>query len=401
MTSANLNIAIAGAGIGGLSTALALARHGMTASVFEQRSDAKEAGAGIQLGPNATGVLAKLGVLDAVRAVASEPDALSIHDGQTGRALARFPLGAWMRERHGAPYLTLHRQDLHRVLSAAVVAEPGITLQHGCPITGFSNQDAGIDVRFGNGTNERADALIAADGLWSKLRAEVAGRYSLVPAGRNAYRTVVAARALPSALADNDVHVWLSPGAHIVHYPVRSGAETAIIVVTDGSALNDGWDSPASGAATQFSVLKFAPLLGDLISAADDWRMWRLQMLPPQFPWVKGAVALLGDAAHPLTPFFAQGGALAIEDAAVIAAALARGGAVGERLAEYEVARRRRVQKVFDASLTNGRIYHLSGAAAVARNAVLASVPGTVMMRRYDWLYGWTPETASAGIARS
>ncbi|MBR2537712.1 MAG: FAD-dependent monooxygenase [Hyphomicrobium sp.] len=401
MTSANLNIAIAGAGIGGLSTALALARHGMTASVFEQRSDTKEAGAGIQLGPNATGVLARFGVLDAVRAVASEPDALSIHDAQTGRILARFPLGAWIRERHGAPYLTLHRQDLHRVLSVAVEAEARISLQRGRQVTGFSNNEASVDVRFDIGANERADALIAADGLWSKLRAEVAGRYALVAAGRNAYRTVVAGRALPSNLEANDVHVWLSPGAHIVHYPVRSGAETAIIVVTDGSTSNDGWDSPASGATTQFSVLKFAALLGDLISAADDWRMWRLHMLPPQFPWVKGAVALLGDAAHPLTPFFAQGGALAIEDAAIIAAALARGGAISERLAEYETARRRRVQKVFDASLTNGRIYHLSGAAAVARNAVLACVPGTVMMRRYDWLYGWTPETASSGIARS
>lgn len=401
MTSANLNIAIAGAGIGGLSTALALARHGITSSVFEQRSDAKEAGAGIQLGPNATGVLARLGVLDAVRAVASAPDALCIHDGQTGRVLGRFPLGAWMRERHGAPYLTLHRQDLHRVLSAAVAAEPGVSVQNGRQVAGFTNQEPGVDIRFGNGADERADALIAADGLWSKLRAEVAGRYTLVPAGRNAYRTVVDGRALPSALAVNDVHVWLSPGAHIVHYPVRSGAETAIVVVIDGSAAHAGWDTPAAGVSTEFSVLKFPPHLRDLISAADDWRMWRLQMLPPQFPWVKGAVALLGDAAHPLTPFFAQGGALAIEDAAVIAAMLARGGAIGERLAEYATARRRRVQKVFDASLANGRIYHLSGAAAVARNAVLASVPGTVMMRRYDWLYGWTPEMASSGMARS
>lgn len=392
MISASKTIAIAGAGIGGLSTALALAREGIASSIYERRSDAREAGAGIQLGPNATGVLSKLGVLDAVRAVASEPDALSIHDGVSGRLLARFPLGAWMLKRHGAPYVTLHRQDLHRALLTAVAAEPRIALQHGREVAGFYTSAAGVDVRFGDGASARADALIAADGLWSKLRAEVSGRQMLVPAGQNAYRAVVPGGALPTTLSANDVHVWLSPGAHIVHYPVRAGEDIAIVVVIDGNASNEGWDQPASDdAATGLSVLAFPAALRDLIAAAGDWRMWRLQLLAPQFRWVKGAVALLGDAAHPVTPFFAQGGALAIEDAAIVAAMLARGVAVSQCLADYERARQSRVQKVFEASLTNGRIYHLAGAAAAARNAVLASVPGALMMRRYDWLYGWTP----------
>lgn len=392
MASASKTIAISGAGIGGLSAALALARLGIGSTIYERRSDAREAGAGIQLGPNATGVLARLGVLDAVRDAASEPDALSVHDGISGRVLTRFPLGAWMRARYGAPYLTLHRQDLHRTLLTAAEADPRIALRHGQDVRSFDNLADGVDVLFGDGSRASADALIAADGLWSTLRNEVAGRHALVPAGRNAYRAVVPGGALPSTLAANDVHVWLSPGAHIVHYPVRSGAETAIVVVIEGSASQDGWDSPASGAvAAQFSVLAFPPQLRDLIAAANDWRMWRLHMLPPQFSWVKGTVALLGDAAHPLTPFFAQGGALAIEDAAVISAMLARGGAVRDCFGDYEAARRSRVQKVFDASLTNGRIFHLSGAAAAARNAVLMTVPGVLMMRRYDWLYGWTP----------
>lgn len=389
-TSAQLNIAIAGAGIGGLSAALALARQDIRSLVFERRTDAREAGAGIQLGPNATGVLAKLGVLDAVRGVAAEPDALSIHDGRSGRVLARFPLGAWMRERHGAPYLTLHRQDLHRVLLTAVEAEPRATIAHGRLVTGFDNLPAGIDVRFDDGSSISADALIAADGLWSKLRKDVAGHFALRPTGRNAYRTVVPGSALPTTLSTNDVYVWLLPGAHIVHYPVRSGSEIAIVVVIDGNASDDGWDRPASRDATdRFFVLDLASPLRALFAAADDWRMWRLQMLPPRFSWVKGAVALLGDAAHPLTPYFAQGGALAIEDAAVVAMKLARGGAVHACLADYESVRRSRVQKVYDSSLANGRIFHLKGPGAAARNAVLGSVPGALMMRRYDWLYGW------------
>lgn len=389
-TSAQLNIAIAGAGIGGLSTALALARQDIRSFVFERRTDAREAGAGIQLGPNATGVLAKLGVLDAVRGVAAEPDALNIHDGRSGRVLARFPLGAWMRERHGAPYLTLHRQDLHRVLLKTVEAEPRIKIAYGRDVTGFNTLPVGIDVRFDDASGMSADALIAADGLWSKLRADVAGEYALRPAGRNAYRTVVPVSALPATLSANDVHVWLSPGAHIVHYPVRSGSEIAIIVVIDGNASDDGWDRLASHDATdRFSDMEFASPLQALFAAANDWRMWRLQMLPPRFNWVKGAVALLGDAAHPLTPYFAQGGALAIEDAAVVAKMLARGEAVHACLADYENVRRSRVQKVCDASLANGRIFHLKGPAAAARNAVLRSVPGALMMRRYDWLYGW------------
>lgn len=389
--SAQLNIAIAGAGIGGLSAALALARQDIRSIVFERRTDAREVGAGIQLGPNATGILAKLGVLDTVRSVAAEPDGLSIHDGRSGRVLARFPLGAWICERHGAPYLTLHRQDLHRVLLNTVEAETRATIVYGRQVTGFKNLPVGIDVRFDDdGAGVSADALIGADGLWSKLRAEVSGRYALQPAGKNAYRTVVPGSALPTTLAANDVHVWLSPGAHVVHYPVRSGSEIAIVVVIDGIGSGDGWDRPASRDASDlFSVLEFPSPLQALFSAANDWRMWRLQILPPQFNWVKGAAALLGDAAHPLTPFFAQGGALAIEDAAVVAKMLARGGAVHDGLADYERARRSRVQKVYEASLANGRIFHMRGPAAAARNAILGSVPGALMMRRYDWLYGW------------
>ncbi|MBK9079636.1 MAG: FAD-dependent monooxygenase [Hyphomicrobium sp.] len=393
MTAASTSIAIAGAGIGGLTASLALARRGFTNTIYERRSAHSEAGAGIQLGPNATGVLARLGILESVRAVSAEPDGISVHDANSGRAITRLPLGAWMRARHGSPYLTLHRQDLHQALTMAVAGEPGVSILTGRDVVGFGQNAGGIDVRFANGDSVNAAALIAADGLWSVLRAAVTASAAPEPAGKCAYRAVVSREAMPETLALNDVHIWLSPGAHIVHYPVRQGAETAIVVVIDGSASHEGWDSAASRDTLMASpVATFAAPVRRLILAAQNWRMWPLQKLAPLTTWTNGAVALLGDAAHPLLPFFAQGGGLAIEDAMVLASSIADGaGPMAERLSAYEAARRSRAQRVVDASIANGRIYHLSGAARAARNTVLTATPAPLLMRRYDWLYGWVP----------
>ena len=402
MRSAPLDITIAGAGIGGLTTALALARNGITSKIFEQRSDAIEAGAGIQLGPNATGVLSRLGLLDDVLAVSAEPDALSIHDGISGRVLARFPLGRWMRDRYGAPYLTLHRQDLHRALLSAAVRDARIEIASGRTVASFQDGAAHVDARMADGQLVSASALIAADGLWSQLRACVAKGAFPQPTEKCAYRAVVAATSLPSQLAANDVHIWLAPGAHVVHYPVRRGTETAIVVVIDDNAQSDAWDCVANvDRLAKSAVARLAPQLSELILSHDDWRMWRLQTLVPLRQWVRGRAALLGDAAHPVLPFFAQGGGLAIEDAEVLGHCLAGSGTVEARLRFYEISRRRRAQRVAAASVSNGRVYHMAGAGAMARNAVLATVPGTWLMRRYDWLYGWTPDQAFSSTIAS
>lgn len=384
-------IVIAGAGIGGLATALALSRRGVASEIFERRDGLSEAGAGIQLGPNATKVLDGLGVLDDVRAFASEPDYLRVHDGQSGRVLARMPLGQWMRDRHGAPYLTLHRQDLHQALSHAVQSVPRIAVSPGREVVSFLNRPDGVDISLRDGTNLAATALIAADGLWSRLRAQIAAGAEPEPAGKCAYRTVVPLAALPPLLSANDVHIWLAPGAHIVHYPVRQGSEVAVVVVIDGVASRESWDSAASVDALRASpVAGFSGHVRDFIFANHEWRMWPLQKLAPIERWTNGAAAVLGDAAHPMLPFFAQGGGMAIEDAAVLAKNLAGDGTLPDRLYAYELERKARTNRIVAASNANGRIYHLDGPMAVARNAVLASVPPALMMRRYDWLYGWT-----------
>lgn len=391
MTSNAASVAIAGAGIGGLSTAIALSRAGVRAEVFERRPQLSEVGAGIQLGPNATKVLHGLGVLDAVRAASSEPDGLTIHDGMSGRVLGRFPLGKWIANHHGAPYLTLHRQDLHSALFDAAQAA-GLSIQHGREVAGFVEVEDGVEVNFSEGARERHRALIAADGLWSRLRSRVAECGSPFPLGKCAYRAVVAPDALAAGLAPNDVHIWLAPHAHAVHYPVRRGREIAVVVVIDGAAPEESWALQASRSVLLGSAAgHFAEALLNLIYATEDWRMWPLQRLAPLKRWTKGAVALLGDAAHPIAPFLAQGGALAIEDAAVLAAILAKSNSVpvAEKLKIYEKVRRPRVDRVVAASRRNGEIYHARGLVASARNAVLSAIPGMAMMRRYDWLYGW------------
>lgn len=355
--------------------------------------DASEAGAGIQLGPNATQVLGALGVLESVRAFAAEPDALSVHDALSGRVLTRLPLGNWMRERYHAPYLTVHRQDLHRALLVAARDDPRISLSFGRDIVDFKSAPTGVDVIAADGRAVLTDALIVADGLWSKLRARVTPCGPPMPAGKLAYRTVVPRQALPHKLAPNDVHIWLSAGAHVVHYPVRQGREVAIVAVIDGAASVEDWARAMPPDALAASPIgSFADDARALVFISNSWRMWPLQTLAPLAAWTHGAVALLGDSAHPLLPFFAQGGGLAIEDAAIVARHIATDTApMPDRLKAYQAERKSRAERVVAASVTNGRIYHMDGGLAAARNAVLATVPPALLMRRYDWLYGWTP----------
>jgi salicylate hydroxylase len=399
MASRAERIAIAGAGIGGLAAAIALARRGISSHVFERRTGPDEAGAGIQIGPNGCKVLADLGALEHVRAHACEPDALSVHDGSSGRVLTRLPLGTWMRERYNAPYLTLHRQDLHKALLECANDISIISGATGQDVATFATGDDGTAIFLSSGEEFKASALIAADGLWSRLRTQVTPSEPPQPFEKCAYRTVVPREALPQELTANDVHIWLSPGAHVVHYPVRAGAEIAVVVIVDATAAENAWnidatpDWPATAA-----TLQLAPALLELLGQAEHWRMWSLQTLEPLERWTTGSVALLGDAAHPVLPFFASGASLALEDASVLAAALSETSApMPARLQAYEIARRARVQRVANASLMNGRIYHLGGKLAAARNLTLTRVPPALLMRRYDWLYGWKPSPLPLG----
>jgi salicylate hydroxylase len=392
MTAARPSAVIAGGGIGGLAAALALAKIGIAARVCERRAEFPEEGAGIQIGPNGTRILGDLGVAELLRDRVAVPDALSVRDGKTARELTRLPLGAWIAERHGAPYWTAHRRDLHAALRARAEAEPLVTLTTGCEIVSFEDDGDGVRAIAASGEALSASLLVAADGLWSGLRGQIAGAEGMAPkpVGKSAFRTVVAAAHLPAELTPNAVHIWLAPGAHVVHYPVNAGRDIALVVIADDSARDIGWDAAASAATVEERLPDLARPLQSLIAEAAGWRRWSLHDMAPLPRWTTGRAVLLGDAAHPALPFLAQGAVMALEDAAALAAELANSpGGVAVALAAYAEARQPRVAKVAEASRRNGRIYHMAGSAALARDIAMKALPPHRVMGGFDWLYGW------------
>jgi salicylate hydroxylase len=387
------NAVIAGGGIGGLATALALAKYGIASRVCERRPEFPEEGAGIQIGPNGVAVLRHLGVADFLQDRVATPDVLSVRDGATARELTRLPLGMWIANRHGAPYWTAHRKDLHAALRQAAEREPLIALATNVEITGYEDDGHRVRVTSKDGKTRDASILIAADGLWSSLRADVSGNRAPKPAplGKAAFRTVIDAGRLPAALTPNAVHIWLAPGAHVVHYPVNAGRDIAMVIIAD-SAAHESWDAPASGETVREKTRGLAAPLHSLIESAPDWRCWALADAPRLERWTTGRAALLGDAAHALPPFLAQGAVMALEDAVTLATELAdKRNGIEASLRAYENARRDRVARVAEASKRNGRVYQMHGAAALARNSVMKLAPPSRVMSRFDWLYGWRP----------
>lgn len=383
-------VLVVGGGIGGLATALALARCGITSHVLERRPAFHEEGAGIQIGPNGTRILHHLGVADALRPHVGVPDALSVRDGRTGDELARLPLGRWMAMRHGAPYWVAHRKNLHAALVHAVRSEPLIALELGFDASEFASDEQHAAVATDNGEAWHGRALIAADGIWSPLRTRLIDPTKPKFSGKSAARSVVPLDDLPDDFRRNETTIWLFPSAHVVHYPISGGHELAIIVVLEDQHDSTDWSAPVPPFWIQQNMPPCSERLQALLLAARTWKRWALQTLPPLKHWTRGTVALLGDAAHPMTPFFAQGAVMALEDAVVLANALARQpDNVPAALRSYERRRRHRVKRVVNASYKNGSVYHLGGAAARARNFVLRNVPAHTLMARYDWLYGW------------
>ncbi len=391
MAATRLSAVIAGGGIGGLATAIALARQGIDVRVCERRSEFPEEGAGIQIGPNAARILEDLGVAPFLAGKVAQPEALLVHDGASGRELARLPLGTWIAARHSGRYWTAHRHDLHLALRTRAQNDPRITLSRDTEIVSYANEADSISAIGAKGEVLRASLLVAADGLWSTLRREISGSSrTLNPVGKTAFRSVTEARNLPPDLAAGAVHIWLSPGAHAVHYPVNDGRDIALVVIADNSASTDGWDSPAPVDVVKTKIKSFAPSLRALVESTGQWRQWSLYRLAPLARWTAGRAVLSGDAAHPMLPFLAQGAAMALEDAVTLAANIAASqNNLDRALRDYEQGRRPRVAKVVEASERNGRIYHMRGPAALARNAAMKLRSPEGVMAGFDWLYGW------------
>jgi salicylate hydroxylase len=396
------NIIIAGAGIGGLTAALALAQRGFRAVVLDQALTLEETGAGIQLSPNAARVLIGLGLEQRLLANAVAPEAVEIRAAR-GQILARIPLGDYAEARYAAPYWVTHRGDLQAALVEAVRANPNIALKLGTRVEDFVVHGNGVTVACRHGPNpadETGIALICADGLWSRLRLRLGHRDRPAFRRRVAWRALIPAAGVAPDVRNEVVRLWLGRGAHLVHYSVKLGALINVVAIVNDDRWQEsglsapGWNEPGAREEiiARFSDKRWAPPVRELITQAERWHKWALYDLPPLRQWGDGPVTMLGDAAHPMLPFLAQGAAMAIEDAAVLAAAMARtSDDISGAMRRYERARRRRTCRAQNGARRNSRAYHTRGTEAVLRNLYLRTIGGKLLLRSYDWLYGWRP----------
>jgi salicylate hydroxylase len=389
------DVLIAGAGIGGLTAALTLARQGFRVKLFDQAEKLEEAGAGIQLSPNATQVLIALGLGERLAPAIVEPAAIRLRAARSGRDIATMPLGEAMHERYAAPYWVIHRADLQRGLLEAVAGEPHIALALGARVDDFTIDAAGVhaSVRHGTASAQHDGAvLIGADGLWSRLRALLGDGTEPRSASRSAFRAVVPAAQLEDRKPV--VNLWIGPGAHLVHYPIRAGTAVNIVAVTDDRWQSPAWSTDADGDKVlgRFPASAWAQAARQVLSVPRRWQKWALYDRAPFISRGHGPVTLLGDAAHPMLPFLAQGAAMAIEDAAVLARELARSpGDRASALRSYEAARAPRAARVQRAARRNDFRYHLPQPAAFLRDVALRVLGGDRLLAQYDWIYQWRP----------
>ncbi|MGC2341533.1 MAG: FAD-dependent monooxygenase [Methyloceanibacter sp.] len=382
-------VLVVGGGIGGLTTAIALSRNGMSATLLERSVFADETGAGIQLGPNATRALAELGAIDAVEAVAFRPDALRLYDGISGTALASMPLGVVAEKQYGAPYLTLHRADLHACLLATCRRLDSIELRDDFEVTEVEMLADRVVATGAEGTKVEDGSLIAADGLWSRLRQRIAPRADLRFSGATAWRAILPRDQAPAPFDASEVGLWLGPRSHLVHYPVRGGKDLNVVAVFEGGTAKQGWNRRAEPDVLLPAFDHWASPAQNLLRMVETWRCWSLFRLEPLRRWSDGRMTLIGDAAHPVLPYLAQGAALAIEDAVTLAASLkACDGDPMVAFPRYEALRRDRAGQVQRQAARNGRLYHLRGPVALARNFVLRQRRPEALLVDFDWLYG-------------
>jgi salicylate hydroxylase len=390
-------IIVAGAGIGGLTAALALAQKGFRVALFEQAARLAEIGAGIQLSPNALHVLFALGLEDALRPYIVAPAKVRIRNASTGREVAQVPLGTHAEARFGAPYWTIHRGDLQKVLLDAARSNLDIALRLGTKVEDVAIHAHGVTAQTRTGTeitDEHGIALIAADGLGSLLRTRMRGKAQPRFAHRTAWRAIAAAEAVPEECRAANINLWLGRDSHLVHYPIKAGTHVNIVAIVHDQWAGEGWDNAGAREEllARFSVSSWAAPARALLAVPGQWAKWALYDRAPSARWTRGPVTLLGDAAHPMLPFLAQGAAMAIEDAFVVADCLARrpdDPAAALRL--YEKQRRGRTARAQRAARLNSWLYHQGEPQATARDLALRFLDGERLLKRYDWLYGWKP----------
>lgn len=383
-------VVIAGGGIGGLAAALACARQGLPVQLLERAAQLSEVGAGIQIGPNVTRILQAWGLSEALNRVAAFPERLQARDAQTGQVLGSLRLGERAQTLYGAPYATIHRADLHALLWDAAQAA-GVQTALGQTIAGWSESTEGVVAQSASGQSWQADVLVGADGVWSTVRQQLLADAPARFTGHLAFRALVPQADLPSALRSDEITVWMGPSLHVVHYPVQAGRALNVVAIVHGEkpANPHGWDHAGHADTLMQAMGHVGADLRQRLEAIPAWRLWALHDRPPvsaASQMAQGRVALLGDAAHPMRPYLAQGAGMAIEDAQVLAQCLAQGtGSVVQRLQAYADQRWARNAQVQAQAIRNGQIFHAQGLVAMGRNLSMRLMGERLM--DVPWLY--------------
>jgi salicylate hydroxylase len=389
-----MEVLVAGGGIGGLAAALACTRAGGAVRLFEQASAFAEVGAGIQLGPNATRLFERWGLQAELARVAAMPQQLSVRRARDGCELGRLRLGSDLAERYGAPYATVHRADLQNILIDAVGAA-GVAPLMSSRVAGVQALGDAVRVRLETGKELEGDVLLGADGLWSAVRAQVFADGPPWPTGHLAYRALAVQANIPVSLRSADVTLWLGPRMHVVAYPVRGGDQLNVVAIVHAKSHGaaQDWDQPARAKDLLEAMGPSCSALQELVTAMPAWRLWTLHDRKPLSAageMVRGRIALLGDAAHPMRPYLAQGAGMAIEDADELARVLAMSREakieVPIALKRYALHRWERCARVQAQARRNGRIFHASGLVRWGRDVSLRFLGERLLDQ--PWLYG-------------
>jgi salicylate hydroxylase len=385
-------ILIAGAGLGGLAAAGCLLKAGHDVEVFEQGPALAEVGAGIQLSANAMHVLTHLGIGDAISARSVRPEAYVFRLHDTGEEIQRFALADDHLKLHKAPYNQAHRADLHDALAGCVRALKPDAIRLNRKVAGFEEDPGGVTLRFDDGTSERGDLLIGADGVKSVVRDRICGAVKATYTGDAVWRVTVPAANLPADFMDPVMAVWLGPGRHAVCYYIRGGALLNFVGAVETENFGEeSWTARFPWATLKADFAGWHTDIQTIVDRADRdaCYRWALFRRPVVEGWSTGRATILGDAAHATLPYLAQGAAMAIEDGAVLTRALAQSDDLTDALALYERNRRDRTARVVDQSDENRRLFHLASVDRI--RAAFAKID--MGADRNDWLYSYNPLT--------
>ncbi len=383
-------IVIVGGGIGGLAAALAVAGRGHRAVVLERAPEFAEIGAGIQLAPNGIHALERLGLGDAVRRSAVRVDALRLMEGVTGEHVVSLPLTERYQQRFGNPYVVVHRAELHSLLLGACLAAEGVELHGSSTAVGYEQDGAGATLLLADGGRVTGDALIGADGINSAVRAQLVGDGAPRISGITVYRAIVPMERVPAELRhDTAVTWWTGPGCHLVHYPIAGGTYLNLAGSSDNGATEAlaGLSVERAAVRAEFAALGETP--HRLLELGEDWKSWVLVDRDPVADWCDGRVTLLGDAAHPMLHYAAQGACQALEDAVLLGDLLdCSADELPQRFEKYNAERRERTARIQLAARESTKLWHPSGQAAQRRDALMSALTEDQLHDEVAWMHG-------------